>query len=105
MTLSRRDFIRSAQAVGLFYASVSIAGCARALQLPATGDPGRLVEGDGPTDDPTRPGLPATIPRPDGLQAARLRRFIRIWTKSTLAVGALAAGVGVARQRWWVGQS
>ena len=30
MTLSRRDFIRSAQAVGLFYASVSIAGCARA---------------------------------------------------------------------------
>ncbi|MEO9634071.1 MAG: alkaline phosphatase PhoX [Parasphingorhabdus sp.] len=30
MTLSRRDFIRSAQAVGLFYASFSIAGCARA---------------------------------------------------------------------------
>jgi secreted PhoX family phosphatase len=30
MTLSRRDFIRSAQAVGLFYASVSLAGCARA---------------------------------------------------------------------------
>ncbi|NCN83452.1 MAG: DUF839 domain-containing protein [Sphingomonadales bacterium] len=30
MTLSRRDFIRSAQAVGLFYASVSLAGCAQA---------------------------------------------------------------------------
>ncbi|MGB5722874.1 MAG: alkaline phosphatase PhoX, partial [Parasphingorhabdus sp.] len=30
MTLSRRDFMRSAQAVGIFYASFSIAGCARA---------------------------------------------------------------------------
>ena len=30
MTLSRRDFMRSAQAVGLFYASFSLAGCARA---------------------------------------------------------------------------
>ena len=30
MTLSRRDFMRSAQAVGLFYASFTIAGCAQA---------------------------------------------------------------------------
>lgn len=30
MTLSRRNFMRSAQAVGLFYASFSLAGCARA---------------------------------------------------------------------------
>ena len=30
MTLSRRDFMRSAQAVGLFYASLSLTGCASA---------------------------------------------------------------------------
>ena len=48
MTLSRRDFIRSAQAVGLFYASVSLAGCARAHSANRTvsllPDPARRLD-------------------------------------------------------------
>ncbi len=48
MTLSRRQFIRNAQAVGLFYAGFGIAGCAHAYSANAgmklVPDPNRLLD-------------------------------------------------------------
>ena len=48
MTLSRRDFIRNAQAVGLFYSSFAIAGCASAhstnAKFPLISDPKKRLD-------------------------------------------------------------
>ena len=48
MTLSRRQFMQNAQAVGLFYAGLGIAGCATAKSanpgMKLVSDPDRLLD-------------------------------------------------------------
>jgi secreted PhoX family phosphatase len=99
MTLSRRDFIRSAQAVGLFYASVSIAGCARAhsanrsfalipdpakrLDLPAGFSYTLISETGGTMSDgffrPGRPDGMACFAHPDDADKCILMRNHENW--------------------------
>jgi secreted PhoX family phosphatase len=99
MTLSRRDFIRSALAVGLFYASVSIAGCARAhsanrsfalipdpakrLDLPAGFSYTLISETGGTMSDgffrPGRPDGMACFAHPDDADKCILMRNHENW--------------------------
>ncbi len=99
MTLSRRDFIRSAQAVGLFYASVSVTGCARAhsanIGLTLVPDPAKRLDlpkgfsytlvseaGGVMSDGFFRPGRPdgmACFAHPDSTEKCILMRNHENW--------------------------
>ncbi len=104
MTLSRRDFMRSAQAVGLFYASFSLAGCASArsanrsftlipdpakrLDLPE-GFSYTLVSATGGTmsDGFFRPGRPdgmACFAHPDSADKCILMRNHENWNSTPI---------------------